>query len=201
MASRADQMKMKRILEKRERQRREIQEEKERLKAERKMATQMNDKFSSYKDEVEDQIKASTVGLVSLNDMRAKQTRIIEDRDLRMLKDKAAKLTREEKEAREKKRNEKRKRKKMMQKLSFAQDDEGQQEDGSDDEKNFKDAMLLKKKKKLRDLTADSSYLPNAAKNEDEMELRKALRAEWEANQEVEKNRVLRYQLDVSNDL
>merc|ERR1712154_448221 len=100
MASRSDQMKMKRILEKRERQRREIQEEKERLKAERKMATQMNDKFSSYKAEVEDQIKASTVGLVSLNDMRAKQTRIIEDRDLRMLKDKAAKLTREEKEAR-----------------------------------------------------------------------------------------------------
>merc|ERR1712048_504985 len=123
-------MKLKRLLEKRERQRREIQEEKERLIAERKMATQMNDKFSSYKDEVEDQIKASTIGLVSLNDMRAKQTRIIEDRDLRMLKDKAAKLTREEKEAREKKRNEKRKRKKMMQKLSFAQDDEGQQDDG-----------------------------------------------------------------------
>merc|ERR1712050_337572 len=134
MTTLADQMKLKRLLEKRERQRRENLEEAERIKKERKMATQMNDKFSSYKDEVEDQIKASTVGLVSLNDMRAKQSKIIENRDLRMLKDKAEKLTREEKEAREKKRNEKRKRKKMMQKLSFAQDDDGQQDDGSDDE-------------------------------------------------------------------
>lgn len=191
MGSIADQMKLKRLLGKRERQRRENAEEKERLTAERKMATQITDKFASYKDEVEDQIKASTFGLVSLNDMRAKQSRMAEDRDLRMMKDKAETLTREEKETREKKRDGKRKRKKMMQKLSFAQDDDGQQEDGSEEEEDAQKCKALNKSKKgLRDLTADSSYLPNAAKNEDEMELRKTLRGEWEANQEIEKNRV-----------
>ena len=46
------------------------------------------------------------------------------------------------------------------------------------------------KKFNLRNSEADSSYLPNAARNEDEMELRKQLREEWEQMQLIEKNTV-----------
>jgi len=186
-----DSQRIRKLLEQRERQRRENVEEQNKLDKETRMAAHITDKFASYKDEVEDQIKASTVGLVSLFDMRAKQTQIIEDRDLRTLKDKAAKLKREEKAKRDAKKLKDRKRKARLQKLSFVDDENEATSSEDDDEKQRRRA-----KKVLRNQAADSSYLPNAAKDENELELRKILRSEWEANQEMEKNRVFSLPFD-----
>jgi len=180
----AEQERIRRLLETRERQRLENEDRQKEIEKQAKMATQITDKFASYKDEVEEQIKESTAGLLSLEQMREKQSRIIEDRDIRATKDKAAKQEKIRQLQEKKKNAKKRKKNHLLNKLSFG--DEQDEEEADDAAEN------IKKTKSLRNSAADSSYLPNAAVNEDEIELRKQLRQEWEQNMEMQKNMILK---------
>lgn len=319
MPSGSDAMKIRRLLEERERKRLENADKLKMLQAEEKMKPQqIVDKFSTYKDEVEDQLRASTVGLVSLKQMKEKTNKILEDRDLRAVKDRATQLLRQKQLEEAKEREKMRKRKNVLSKLSFGDDHEDEDSDSdasscgetgpdskiakkdqktvnaetlrdkeenrrllelinqcgtgtilkntdhlnvnkkeeeldanqnlagpstkpdgdgeetvtgfelTDDQKAAKAAedkikafetladieqqittdskrrdkesrkdkikrikmASFDKIKNLRNNEADSSYLPNAAKNEDELEMRKELREEWERIQNVEKNAV-----------
>ena len=140
MPSGSDAMKIRKLLEDRERRRIENAEKLKMLQAEEKMKPQqIADKFSSYKDEVEDQLKASTVGLVSLQQMKERTNKILEDRDLRAVKDRATQLLRQKKLAEAKDRAKNLKRKNTLSTLSFGQEQEEEDSDSQGESEKEED--------------------------------------------------------------
>uniref|UniRef100_A0A3B4FAG9 Family with sequence similarity 50 member A n=1 Tax=Pundamilia nyererei TaxID=303518 RepID=A0A3B4FAG9_9CICH len=140
-------------------------------------------KFSAHYDAVEAELKSSTVGLVTLNDMKAKQEALVKEREKQLAKKEQSKeLQLKLEKQKEKKRKEEQKRK--IASLSFNPEDEEEEEEDEEEEQDYP----VKKKKLGKNPDVDTSFLPDRDREEEENRLREELRQEWELKQEKIKN-------------
>nr|Q28BK4.2 RecName: Full=Protein FAM50A [Xenopus tropicalis]AAI68785.1 LOC734115 protein [Xenopus tropicalis] len=187
------------LMKKREKQREQLEQMKQKIAEENVVKANINKKFSAHYDAVEAELKSSTVGLVTLNDMKAKQEALVKEREKQLAKKEQFKdlqLKLEKQRERERKKEQKRK----IASLSFnleedeecedeeADDDYDDEEDDDDEDDDDDDAEkeeLPKKKKKLgKNPDVDTSFLPDRDREEEENRLREELRQEWERKQE-----------------
>ncbi|KAG8546070.1 hypothetical protein GDO81_019809 [Engystomops pustulosus] len=185
------------LMKKREKQREQLEQMKQKIAEENVVKANINKKFSAHYDAVEAELKSSTVGLVTLNDMKAKQEALVKEREKQLAKKEQFKdlqLKLEKQRERERKKEQKRK----IASLSFNVDDDEEDEDDDDEEEEDEDddegdmdedelekEVLPKKKKKLgKNPDVDTSFLPDRDREEEENRLREELRQEWERKQE-----------------
>jgi len=120
------------LVKKRERQLEEIELRKKKIEEDLKLSS-IENKFAAHYDAVEQQLKSSTIGLVTLDEMKAKQEIIVKAREMQLA------LKQQEKELEilkeiEAKKAEKRRQKQAIQTLSFdPEDDEGEEDNDDDD--------------------------------------------------------------------
>ncbi|XP_060520776.1 protein FAM50 homolog [Cylas formicarius] len=172
------------LMKKREKEMQDLEIRKKKIEEDLKI-NNIETKFATHYDAVEHQLKSSTIGLVTLDEMKAKQENIVKERE-KKLAQKQAEKEREKQRQLEAKQAEKNKQKKQIQALSFnVEDDEGSDMEelcfwkrvNEDDE-----VKLLKKIKK--DPTADTSFLPDREREEEENRLREELRQKWSEQQQ-----------------
>ncbi|XP_071455275.1 protein FAM50 homolog [Hetaerina americana] len=119
------------LMKKREMAQQEIEFRKKKIEEDLKISN-IENKFAAHYDAVEQQLKSSTIGLVTLDEMKAKQESIVKQRE-KKLAQKQLEKEREEMRLLEAKRAEKYRQKRQIQALSFTMDD-GDGEDGEEDE-------------------------------------------------------------------
>nr|XP_033778697.1 protein FAM50A [Geotrypetes seraphini] len=182
------------LMKKRERQREEMEQLRQKIAEENVVKSNINKKFSAHYDAVEAELKSSTVGLVTLNDMKAKQEALVKEREKQLAKKEQYKdlqLKLEKQREKERKKEQKRK----IASLSFNLDeDEAEEEEEEEEEEEDEDGEedldpqeipTKKKKKQLgKNPDVDTSFLPDRDREEEENRLREELRQEWEAKQE-----------------
>lgn len=182
------------LMKKREIAQQEIEFRKKKIEEDLKIAN-IENKFASHYDAVEQQLKTSTIGLVTLDEMKAKQEDIVREREKKLAQKKEEK-DREKLKALEAKQAEKNKQKRQIQSLSF-----NLEEEESDNEINSKpdfeeekDIKPVKKwteinddepmtKKIRKNPNVDTSFLPDREREESENRVREELRQEWVAQQ------------------
>lgn len=184
------------LMKKREIAQQEIELRKKKIEDDLKIHN-IENKFATHYNAVEQQLKTSTIGLVTLNEMKAKQENIVKERE-RKLAQKEREKEQEKERALAAKQAEKNKQKKQIQALSFnledEEEDEGEptEDPGSDSDSDTKSvkstksscdgsAPLVKKIKKNPDV--DTSFLPDREREEEENRLREELRQEWATKQ------------------
>lgn len=197
------------LMKKRELAQQEIEFRKKKIEEDLKI-NNIENKFASHYDAVEQQLKSSTIGLVTLDEMKAKQEDIVREREKKLAQKKEEK-DREKLKALEAKEAEKNKQRQQIQALSFNVDEEEEDEDknikkekhkdncDSEDEEecsNFgmpsrthpkkkwateDDSRIRKKVRKNPDV--DTSFLPDREREEGENRLREELRQEWVGQQ------------------
>lgn len=196
-AGRALQLKKKRekALEELEHRKRKIEEE---LKL-----SDIENKFAAHYDAVEQQLKSSTIGLVTLDEMKAKQEDVVKERERQLAQKQHEKELQRQKEMREKQ-EAKERQKRQIAALSFRLDEDEEEElseeegnaSASDEVKskilsdsdNSNSEPAVKKKKITKNPDVDTSFLPDREREEEEMRLREELRQEWVQKQEKLKN-------------
>ncbi|XP_068390007.1 protein FAM50A isoform X2 [Eschrichtius robustus] len=152
------------------------------------MKSNIDKKFSAHYDAVEAELKSSTVGLVTLNDMKAKQEALVKEREKQLAKKEQSKeLQLKLEKLREKERKKEAKRK--ISSLSFTleeEDEAGEEEEEAtiDEEELEREEITAKKRKLGKNPDVDTSFLPDRDREEEENRLREELRQEWEAKQE-----------------
>ncbi|XP_064415293.1 protein FAM50A isoform X2 [Latimeria chalumnae] len=156
------------------------------------MKSNIDKKFSAHYDAVEAELKSSTVGLVTLYDMKAKQEALVKEREKQLAKKEQSKelqLKLEKQREKERKKEQKRK----IASLSFnpeeeedeeEEEEEEEHDDGSENEDISEEEIPMKKKKLGKNPDVDTSFLPDRDREEEENRLREELRQEWEAKQE-----------------
>lgn len=152
------------------------------------MKSNIDKKFSAHYDAVEAELKSSTVGLVTLNDMKAKQEALVKEREKQLAKKEQSKeLQLKLEKLREKERKKEAKRK--ISSLSFTLEEE--EEPGEEEEEMAmyeeeleREEITAKKRKLGKNPDVDTSFLPDRDREEEENRLREELRQEWEAKQE-----------------
>jgi protein FAM50 len=171
------------LMKKRELQQQETEMRKKKIEEELKVSTM--DKFSTHIDTVlEMQLKADTVGLVTLDQMKAKQETIVKERE-KKLAQKEKEKNKEIQKALEAKEAEKSKQRKQIQKMSFNFDeDDDEDEDGEDECKSTEKVKWTETeepsvKKLKKNPEVDTSFLPDREREEAENKLREELRQEW----------------------
>lgn len=184
------------LMKKREIAQQEIELRKKKIENDLKIHN-IESKFATHYNAVEQQLKTSTIGLVTLDEMKAKQENIVKERE-RKLAQKEKEKEQEKERALAAKQAEKSKQKKQIQALSFNLDEEEEEIDSDDDsdarsEKSNKSDKsktsesceslepLVKKIKKNPDV--DTSFLPDREREEEENRLREELRQEWAQKQ------------------
>ncbi|KAJ8017156.1 hypothetical protein DPEC_G00014830 [Dallia pectoralis] len=180
------------LIKKREKEREQLSQLKEKIAQDNMVKSNIDKKFSAHYDAVEAELKSSTVGLVTLNDMKARQEALVKEREKQLAKKEQSKeLMLKLEKQKEKKRKEEQKRK--IASLSFNPDDEEdddevekeETEDEEDDEEEEEEDYFPAKKKKLgKNPDVDTSFLPDRDREEEENRLREELRQEWEGKQE-----------------
>uniref|UniRef100_A0A8D0N602 FAM50A/XAP5 C-terminal domain-containing protein n=1 Tax=Sus scrofa TaxID=9823 RepID=A0A8D0N602_PIG len=152
------------------------------------MKSNIDKKFSAHYDAVEAELKSSTVGLVTLNDMKAKQEALVKEREKQLAKKEQSKeLQLKLEKLREKERKKEAKRK--ISSLSFTLEEEeeaGEEEEAVavEEEELEREEVTTKKRKLGKNPDVDTSFLPDRDREEEENRLREELRQEWEAKQE-----------------
>lgn len=169
-------------MKKRQKEQEEIETRKRKIEDELKIGSIQN-KFASHYDAVEQQLKSNTIGLVTLDEMKAKQEDVIKKRQLQLAKkDAQARLIEKEKERKKKKEQQK------IASLSFDPDEE-EEEEVEEEEIPKEEVEVTGKKKRLgKNPDVDTSFLPDRDREEEENKLREQLRQEWEERQEKMKN-------------
>jgi len=174
------------LAKKREQAQEEIEFRKKKIEDDLRISG-IKDKFATHYDAVEQQLKTSTIGLVTLDEMKAKQEVIVQEREKQLAKKQKEKEKEIEQEL-EAKRAEKRKQKQQIQALSFLLDEEEEKE--SEDELPISVPELMeeetnpKKFKSNKNPDVDTSFLPDREREEEENQLREELRLEWVKKQE-----------------
>jgi len=153
----------------------QMEEIKSKIVNENQIKSNISNKFSAHYDAVEPQLKSSTVGLLTLSEMKEKQESLIQEREKQIVTSAEARL-KEKKEAKKKQ-----KRQKNKSTLSFAFD-----EDEEDDEDKEEELILTKKRKKNPNV--DTSFLPDRDREEQDNLLKERIRKEWVTKQENLKN-------------
>ncbi|XP_033334034.1 protein FAM50 homolog [Megalopta genalis] len=175
------------LMKKREIAQQEIELRKKKIEDDLKIHN-IENKFATHYNAVEQQLKTSTIGLVTLNEMKAKQENIVKERE-RKLAQKEREKEQEKERALAAKQAEKNKQKKQIQALSFSLE-EDEVEVSSEEEPEVKlekkmdsddDKPVIKKIKKNPDV--DTSFLPDREREEEENRLREELRQEWARKQ------------------
>lgn len=176
------------LMKKREIAQQEIELRKKKIEDDLKIHN-IENKFATHYNAVEQQLKTSTIGLVTLNEMKAKQENIVKERE-RKLAQKEREREQEKERALAAKQAEKNKQKRQIQALSFNLDeDEAETSDEDSAEISMKsesvqsDGPEIKKIKKNPDV--DTSFLPDREREEEENKLREELRQEWATKQNV----------------
>jgi len=174
------------LQKKRERHQEEIEIKKRKLADELKV-NKMEAKFSAHYDAVENELKSSTVGLVTAEEMKNIQEKAVMDREKQLARKNQDELNilRKEEKAREKARQ---KQKQKIKKLSFGDEEEEEEEDAEEEDEDSKSEKvvedtsedLLKKKRFGKNPDVDTSFLPDVDRDEEENKLREHLRQEWE---------------------
>lgn len=125
------------LMKKRELAQQEIEFRKKKIEEDLRI-NNIENKFASHYDAVEQQLKSSTIGLVTLDEMKAKQEDIVREREKKLAQKKEEK-DREKLKALEAKEAEKHKQRRQIQALSFnIEDEEEDDEDGGGDGANEK---------------------------------------------------------------
>lgn len=170
-------------MKKRQKEQEEIETRKRKIEDELKIGSIQN-KFASHYDAVEQQLKSNTIGLVTLDEMKAKQEDVIKKRQLQLAKkDAQARLIEKEKERKKKKEQQK------IASLSFDPDEEEEEEEVEEEEIPKEEVEVTGKKKRLgKNPDVDTSFLPDRDREEEENKLREQLRQQWEERQEKMKN-------------
>ncbi|XP_027694779.1 protein FAM50A isoform X4 [Vombatus ursinus] len=171
------------LMKKREKQRAQMEQMKQRITEENITKSNIDKKFSAHYDAVEAELKSSTVGLVTLNDMKAKQEALVREREKQLAKKEQSKelqLKLEKLREKERKKEEKRK----ISSLSFTLDEEEEPEEDMEEEDVEREEIPSKKRKLGKNPDVDTSFLPDRDREEEENRLREELRQEWEAKQE-----------------
>uniref|UniRef100_A0A7N8XJZ9 Family with sequence similarity 50 member A n=1 Tax=Mastacembelus armatus TaxID=205130 RepID=A0A7N8XJZ9_9TELE len=151
------------LMKKREKEREQLEQLKQKIAEDNMVKSNIDKKFSAHYDAVEAELKSSTVGLVTLNDMKAKQEALVKEREKQLAKKEQSKeLQLKLEKQKEKKRKEEQKRKIRLCLLDAA----------------------VKKKKLGKNPDVDTSFLPDREREEEENRLREELRQEWELKQE-----------------
>lgn len=167
------------LMKKRQKEQEEIETRKRKIEDELKIGSIQN-KFASHYDAVEQQLKSNTIGLVTLDEMKAKQEDVIKKRQLQLAKkDAQARLIEKEKE---------RKKKKEQQKIASLSFDPDEEEEVEEEIPKEEVDMTGKKKRLGKNPDVDTSFLPDRDREEEENKLREQLRQEWEERQEKMKN-------------
>ncbi|CAB1335953.1 unnamed protein product [Coregonus sp. 'balchen'] len=174
------------LIKKREKEREQLSQLKEKIAQDNMVKSNIDKKFSAHYDAVEAELKSSTVGLVTLNDMKARQEALVKEREKQLAKKEQSKeLMLKLEKQKEKKRKEEQKRK--IASLSFNPEDEEEEEEEkeeTDEEEEEEDYFPAKKKKLGKNPDVDTSFLPDRDREEEENRLREELRQEWEGKQE-----------------
>lgn len=165
------------LMKKREIAQQEIELRKKKIEDDLKIYN-IENKFATHYNAVEQQLKTSTIGLVTLNEMKAKQENIVKERE-RKLAQKEREKEQEKERALAAKQAEKNKQKRQIQALSFNLDED--EEEQEEEEVETFDKPMTKKIKKNPDV--DTSFLPDREREEEENKLREELRQEWARKQ------------------
>uniref|UniRef100_H3CHE8 Family with sequence similarity 50 member A n=1 Tax=Tetraodon nigroviridis TaxID=99883 RepID=H3CHE8_TETNG len=178
------------LMKKREKEREQLEQLKQKIAEDNMVKSNIDKKFSAHYDAVEAELKSSTVGLVTLNDMKAKQEALVKEREKQLAKKEQSKelllsvtaLTHTHTHALGQGR---------LAAPSWVPA-------GSAAEKNTLSFVLLagptemqkktegpvRKKKLGKNPDVDTSFLPDRDREEEENRLREELRQEWELKQE-----------------
>lgn len=173
------------LMKKREIQQKETELRKKKIEDE--MKNMSMDKFSKHYDTaMEMQLKSDTIGLVTLDQMKAKHDTIVKERE-KKLAQKEKEKNKEIQKALEAKEAQKSNQRKQIAKMSFnfeEDDDEDEEKDDDEEEKEEKkvkwtetEEPAVKKLKKNPEV--DTSFLPDREREEAENKLREELRQEW----------------------
>ncbi|XP_026333605.1 protein FAM50 homolog [Hyposmocoma kahamanoa] len=181
------------LMKKREKAQQEIELRRKKIEEDLKMVN-IENKFATHYDAVEQQLKSSTIGLVTLDEMKAKQEHIVREREKKLAQKKAEKEKERQKEI-EAKQAQKNKQKRQIQALSFDLNKDEEEDSDSDDNDGAqsseekpdiemleakwrdKEEPVLKKIKKNPEV--DTSFLPDREREEADLKLREELRLEW----------------------
>ncbi|XP_063530631.1 protein FAM50 homolog [Cydia strobilella] len=174
------------LMKKREKAQQEIELRKKKIEEDLKIDN-IENKFATHYDAVEQQLKSSTIGLVTLDEMKAKQEHIVREREKKLAQKKAEKEKEKQKEI-EAKLAQKNKQKRQIQALSFAMNDEEEEEDSGPEtsgikeeteEKGWREKEEPSLKKIRKNPDVDTSFLPDREREEADLKLREELRLEW----------------------
>ncbi|VDK61757.1 unnamed protein product [Onchocerca ochengi] len=170
--SKADEGRLIHIAKKRERAKEAIEQRRRKLEEETKnLKSGITTKFTANYDAIEDTLKTSTVGLVTLDEMREKQRDVVEAREFQRTT---------EEESKESIRSTASDNKGCQKRvLSFAFDDEDEEDVVS---------KPLEKKRMGMDPTVETAFLPDRNREKELARLKEDLAKEWQALQEKEKN-------------
>uniref|UniRef100_A0A8C2XC82 Family with sequence similarity 50 member A n=1 Tax=Cyclopterus lumpus TaxID=8103 RepID=A0A8C2XC82_CYCLU len=156
------------LMKKREKEREQLEQLKLKIAEDNMVKSNIDKKFSAHYDAVEAELKSSTVGLVTLNDMKAKQEALVKEREKQLAKKEQSKeLQLKLEKQKEKKRKEEQKRK--IASLSFNPEDEGEggeeeeeeENDDDDEEEEEVDYCPARKKYLGKNPDVDTSFLPD----------------------------------------
>uniref|UniRef100_A0A8C8R4H6 FAM50A/XAP5 C-terminal domain-containing protein n=1 Tax=Pelusios castaneus TaxID=367368 RepID=A0A8C8R4H6_9SAUR len=164
------------LMKKRERQREHMEQMRQRIAEENIMKSNIDKKFSAHYDAVEAELKSSTVGLVTLNDMKAKQEALVKEREKQLAKKEQSKEL-------------------QLYIVRVKKNDADYTTVvyvGCNVSQVWEQEVLLllptelppKKRKLGKNPDVDTSFLPDRDREEEENRLREELRQEWEAKQE-----------------
>lgn len=169
------------LIKKRQKEQEEIEAKKKKIEEELKLGSITN-KFAAHYDAIEQTLKSSTIGLVTLDEMRAKQEIVVKERE-KQLAHKRSNLSSAALRQEERKKKEQRK----INMLSFDMDDgeDDEEEQGEEEEEEEIIVKDVKKKKRFgMNPEVDTSFLPDRDRDEEENKLRELLRQDWENKQE-----------------
>uniref|UniRef100_A0A182J0W4 Protein FAM50 homolog n=1 Tax=Anopheles atroparvus TaxID=41427 RepID=A0A182J0W4_ANOAO len=183
------------LMKRRELAQQEVEFRKKKIEEDLKVSN-IENKFAAHYDAVEQQLKSSTIGLVTLDEMKAKQEDIVREREKKLAQKKEEK-DKEKLKALEAKLAEKDRQKRQIQALSFDPDDEtgDGDEDKAEDEEETEELEELPIKRSWRDHVpsdvkkirknpdVDTSFLPDREREERDNRLREELRQEWAMKQ------------------
>ena len=167
------------LQKKREREQEEMELKKRKLADDLKVS-KMESKFSAHVlDAVESDLKSSTVGLLTVEEMKTRQENAVRDRELQLARKNREELLKQRKEEKAKEKARK-KQNQQIKTLSFnMNDDEEEEEEGDEDNAGGDDEgeeTEAPKKRFGKCPTVDTSFLPDVERDEEENVLREQLR-------------------------
>lgn len=170
------------LMKKRQKEQEEVEAKKKKIEEELKIGNIQN-KFATHYDAIEAQLKSNTIGLVTLDEMKAKQEDIVKKREKQLAKKNAeTQLIEKQKEDRKKKE------KMKIANLSFIMNEDEDEDEEEEEVIEIPKAGTGKKKRLGKNPDVDTSFLPDRDREEEENKLREQLREEWATKQEKLKN-------------